>query len=65
MTEQYAPPTKPCMWDVIGVDESNPNELRFIRVGPCKTAYEAWRMSRLEGTFGDYFYKPIIEKKSQ
>lgn len=26
-------------------------------VGPCKTAYDAWRMSKLKGGFGDYVYE--------
>jgi hypothetical protein len=28
-------------------------------VGPCKTAYDAWKMSRLPGDFGSYEYEPV------
>lgn len=52
----FTPPAKPCMWEIDWFDDLiGPT---CMVVGPCKTAYDAWRISGLKGAFGDYEYEP-------
>lgn len=56
----FVPPVEVCEWDVARwVDAGGYEELLAVRVGPCKTAFDAWRLSRLPGSFGQYEYRPL------
>jgi len=59
---EYVPPASPCMWAIADrFLDSSGFAMFAITVGPCKTAFDAWKLSRLPGDFGSYQYESLTE----